>query len=1574
MNKNLLIRVILFILPVIGINIMNAQILYWTNSTGNSKWSVPANWSTQDPSTTTTPTLAVSPPTASTDVIFNSGSFKSATNHIINLDLAVQARNMRVSSIGAANKVTVNGNGVLSLFGGIQVLSESNKFFYDGTGNLLFKSNSTGNIIDMKGQNLETTLQFDGSNGGWQFITPLNTNSNKGITIVTGSVNFNGLTYSLGFLASTSTGSTRSIAFGNSTFNMSTVNYPWSITTGGFTSLTGKPNINFSNPTYFEHHDTGLTGFQYGTITMSNNAFMNFTINNGNSNECDIEEFNGYGITFSGGVNTIIKNLNLNYGYSAELQTRRVIVDKLSFIGGNSCDLYRFYNGSIAFTNLATQPQPVDRLWLASVNAQMPNGSGGYITASPLVLVSNGKDDGSNTGWSISPNLGRNLYWIGNSGEWHNPLNWSLSSGGVPIGASSCPPTILDNVFFDANSFNEDNQVMIIGANVDAYCNTMTWNGLDQTGIDWQGSNDLNLGGDITLDPNMKEILTYNQTINFYNRTEAKVDFKSGSQNRKMPNVGFYIEPLGKVRQISDLVYAGVLSMARQSNREYNVGGAGHTFQIKSGFRECGTVRMNDATIINEGTGLAVYYSLNLIFNSNSLWRSTGTGNIQHRFVTNNFPAFIQTSPTGVLYFNGEGSTLNVKGDLTVNGSIYDIGSASITGTLKLSDKTHQFIAGATIIAGYLDAAGENCGIAPKIKSISGGQFNLNVPIANVVANYANLSNIKYTGNTSPLDLSGQGTINGGNNTNINFGIPIENTFYWRPNSDDNSYTGNWNNPRYWALNKYDTYGQSSSTGCIPSITDKVIFDKLSGNGSVMKVTVSDDQSAKSVQWIDSGADAILNNMTFEILGTGNLNIKQQISLGNNMSVSFGGNLTFVGDDGQDVLLDIKNKTIGGGFFVNSGNVTLQNGFLGSTRIRVNGGSFLTNGKNITAGTLWSTNTLNRKIDLTNSTITLVSYEFDAGGFSGDPRYIWRIQNSAGHLNFISTNSTINLKGNFSSNGNGGGFFAGDGLTYNNVLFSSADGTDNYSLEFLGNNTITGRLSVQGTLNLRDNLTVNILNLKTDRNHVFYAGKTTTFLPTGNIEKNGDLSAILNMKSSASPALHNFVKASGGNVFICNIGVIDIQATGVPFKTNSVSTYNGLAGSSANPPSGTSWDFNSSAIPAQLTLTDPADIHINLGDEAKIGYEIYLNNTGPYQTTINLLGVPTTFNILSSGNSTTTGNFTLTPPATGDAVVSSFNYFNCPGQYDLGTIIDGITSIKVPPVNINGLALNGEIETYPFNNLSNKIYVMNEADRVANTSTFANRKVQVLIQDKVDASDTQSLANVTVSTHIDTNEINLGSTYLAKRRWNFTNTGSGGAVVRFYITQSELTSLKATVNNTSPDLSFLSTLSVFRFNPGITPAIGQTNTQQPVISSGIATELADGINTYYYIETKINNFSGSYALGNIFRFCYKPAVTTGVSLETKLGITSLGRAGANNENWPMVRKGGWLALESKSKAFVINRVSFNSSNNPIDITPTNFVEGMLVYDTTNNCLKIYTSVDNGTTLGWYCLNTQTCPD
>lgn len=107
------------------------------------------------------------------------------------------------------------------------------------------------------------------------------------------------------------------------------------------------------------------------------------------------------------------------------------------------------------------------------------------------------------------------------------------------------------------------------------------------------------------------------------------------------------------------------------------------------------------------------------------------------------------------------------------------------------------------------------------------------------------------------------------------------------------------------------------------------------------------------------------------------------------------------------------------------------------------------------------------------------------------------------------------------------------------------------------------------------------------------------------------------------------------------------------------------------------------------------------------------------------------------------------------------------------------------------------------------------------------------------------------------------------------------------------------------------------------------------------------------------------------KLCYKPGIIDAANTyPTKHGMTALGRAGAENENWPMIRQSAWTVLESKEKGFVINRVTTTAALANI----TNPVEGMIVYDEQEDCLKIYTLKSGDTLMGWHCFITPACPD
>lgn len=118
------------------------------------------------------------------------------------------------------------------------------------------------------------------------------------------------------------------------------------------------------------------------------------------------------------------------------------------------------------------------------------------------------------------------------------------------------------------------------------------------------------------------------------------------------------------------------------------------------------------------------------------------------------------------------------------------------------------------------------------------------------------------------------------------------------------------------------------------------------------------------------------------------------------------------------------------------------------------------------------------------------------------------------------------------------------------------------------------------------------------------------------------------------------------------------------------------------------------------------------------------------------------------------------------------------------------------------------------------------------------------------------------------------------------------------------------------------------------------------------------------------NITGrGYGLNVVACACYNLPNTSTTGISAQHGITLLNRAGATNGNWPMSRAGAHTVLESNTKGFVITRVPTTGLS-----AITTPVDGMMVYDTTAKCLKIYT-VDTSVPAnsGWACFSTPACP-
>jgi len=92
---------------------------------------------------------------------------------------------------------------------------------------------------------------------------------------------------------------------------------------------------------------------------------------------------------------------------------------------------------------------------------------------------------------------GKTLYWVGNTGDWSNGENWSLSSGGR---AADVVPTSADQVIFDDNSFAGlgEGETFTITLQADANVGNLKW--FAETEGDFAfGGNQISVGGDLIV-------------------------------------------------------------------------------------------------------------------------------------------------------------------------------------------------------------------------------------------------------------------------------------------------------------------------------------------------------------------------------------------------------------------------------------------------------------------------------------------------------------------------------------------------------------------------------------------------------------------------------------------------------------------------------------------------------------------------------------------------------------------------------------------------------------------------------------------------------------------------------------------------------------------------------------------------------------------------------------------------------------------------------------------------------------------------------------------------------------------
>ena len=364
---------------------------------------------------------------------------------------------------------------------------------------------------------------------------------------------------------------------------------------------------------------------------------------------------------------------------------------------------------------------------------------------------------------------------------------------------------------------------------------------------------------------------------------------------------------------------------------------------------------------------------------------------------------------------------------------------------------------------------------------------------------------INANGAAVPWALSGQRVGDLGNNSDITF--PAAVTRYAVA-------TGNWSSTSVWSTTSGGATGAS-----VPLPQDTAVFDANTGAGTytfnVPRIGAL-NASALGARVISLGAD-------IEVYKSFTLSSASTFTHNNKL-------MSFLGDGANTINTAGKQLY----YAVFAGNYKLNANLNFQTNTYIYGGLFEANGFNITAGSFTVQNITTGYTSSPNLTVYMGSGVWSITNTSG-----WSYT-ASGTLNLFPETSTIEIVASAASTY----YFAGGGITYNNLLISGSTGAAAISIS--GNNTFTS-----------------ITSTKTNAYTLRFPASGTTTVGAWNV--NGSSGNIITIDSSSAGTRANLTKTGGGVVVSNFISVKDINAS-------PASTF--YAVNSTNAGNNVNWTFN----------------------------------------------------------------------------------------------------------------------------------------------------------------------------------------------------------------------------------------------------------------------------------------------------------------------------------------------------------------------------------------------------------------
>jgi gliding motility-associated-like protein len=739
---------------------------YWVGGSGN--WTDINHWATS----TGGNIKHIQTPTPSDNVHFDANS--SSSDFIVNMSIPT-AVCRTLDFAGLTKNLTLNGICTdIRIFGGLKL---SQKVKWNISAKFSFEAQQIGNTIQSNHCKMPFHIYFLNSSGGWILADSLKTKYS--IFHKAGNLNTNGK-----FLKCRdyiSTGSLqRYLSLGSSDIVVKSIN----IDGQGFGINAGTSNIymlsplftvnNCGNKTFYNlHFETTAATIESNNTLTFNNVWM-----------------------FKNGVVTcdaIYNNLYLtrSYEYVFNMSTTQTFNGNL--VAQGECWARIGISSSGATTNFIKNSGTMNiyHILLKGIAA----GGGAIFNAWSSF------DLGGNSGWNIQVPPSRNLYWVGDSGRWEDSIHWSLSSGGT---GGECIPTLIDDVYFDNNSFSAQGYHVTI-TDTAGNCHDMRWNTTKNPVFNGNNNKIMRISGSMWFCTNMT------------NDFEGNIIFVSGNQGEVVQTANHNI--LGPVDFNGEGGWSLLDSLKIKPSLTLTKG----TLNTNNQYVRCKNLSLwskkrkklyltssrvdiidgimgirQDSTYINPGTSEIHLYSIKSMLKTTHspqrrLWTvifEEDSIGIYSKFLP------VNTKFHKIIY---RGNIIK-KGNLTVDSIFYSAGY------------DYQFEGKDSILA-FLRAKGyctKKITFRPVNPMINAKIFK---NTGSLTVERVHMRGITAVGNAN---FTAVNSANLGHNINWTFQNTITN-LYWVGDS------GRWNDSLNWS---FSSGGQGGA--CIPSINDNVFFDQNS--------------------------------------------------------------------------------------------------------------------------------------------------------------------------------------------------------------------------------------------------------------------------------------------------------------------------------------------------------------------------------------------------------------------------------------------------------------------------------------------------------------------------------------------------------------------------------------------------------------------------------------------------------------------------------------------------------------------------------------------------------------------------